>query len=220
MRTRVVQKDVTNRDLTAYLRSAREDGIELICFGELAVSGCLYSRRAVKPIESWLELFAPYGLRVMCGLPVRDEEARLQNVYLYCYEGRYLTYSKVHLFPAMNEDKVYTAGTSPGIWQTDFGRVGVAICYDIRFEGLFTELRRRKVETLFVPAAFPRVRIGDWSRLLIERARQCRCPVVGINAIGNDGVNEFGGRSAVLASDGSVIAEADETSETILDVDL
>jgi predicted amidohydrolase len=55
---------------------------------------------------------------------------------------------------------------------------------------------------------------------LIQRARQLGVTVLGINAVGNDGTNEFGGLSMAVAGSGAVLAEADQTSETFLDVDI
>jgi predicted amidohydrolase len=94
----------------------------------------------------------------------------------------------------------------------------VSICYDVRFPDVYGELQEAGVERLFVPAAFPRVRIEDWKRLLVERAQETGLPVIGINSVGDDGENEFGGSTMVVDADGRVLAQADETSEQILEV--
>ena len=219
MKAHIVQKDVNNRDLKPFLESAREAGTELLCFGELATSGCRYEASPVEPLDKWLELFRPYEFRIMVGLPL-DRGARVTNTYLYYHKGECQFYDKINLFTPMNEDVIYRPGTTPGTFRTDFGKVGAAICYDIRFPELFDDLKATGASRLFIPAAFPRARIEDWRRLLVERAVQTGLPVVGINAVGDDGTNEFGGCSMVVDADGTIVAQADEMSETVLEVEL
>ena len=219
MKVHLVQKDVNNRDLTSFLDRASRSGADVVCFGELATSGCLYQPREIEPLEHWLELFGQYDLHIMIGLP-QHRGRSLVNSYVYYHAGDVQTYEKINLFPPMNEDRVYRPGTEPGVFDTDFGRIGVAICYDIRFVEVFDALKVSNVSRLVIPAAFPRVRIDDWRRLLVERAKQTGAPVFGINAVGDDGTYEFGGSSMVVAADGTVLEQADETSETVLEVEI
>jgi len=219
MKTYIVQKNINNRELVPFLEAAQATSVDLICFGELATTGLLYFSRKVDPLETLVKLLEPYDFAVMIGFPY-DSPDGLRNAYLYCHRGKYLTYSKINLFAPMIEDKLFRPGSEPGLWKTDIGSVGVAICYDLRFPGIFNNLKRMGAERIFVPAAFPRVRINDWRRLLIERAVENAVQMIGINAVGDDGTNEFGGSSMVVAPDGRVIVEADQTSETVLEVQL
>jgi predicted amidohydrolase len=120
----------------------------------------------------------------------------------------------------MNEHKIYQAGDQPGIFETVHGRLAVAICYDLRFDAVFQTLKEAKPEVIFVPAAFPDVRIEEWRKLLVHRALETGVPVVGINAVGDDGVNRFGGNSMVVAPTGDILSEADRSSEMVLKVEL
>ncbi|MFH2050199.1 MAG: nitrilase-related carbon-nitrogen hydrolase, partial [bacterium] len=120
----------------------------------------------------------------------------------------------------MDEDKIYQPGNKPGLFVTEFGRFGVAICFDIRFPVIFTNLKKSTPDIIFIPAAFPRVRIDDWKELLIQRAIETETTIVGINSIGDDGTNEFGGSSMIVDSSGGILAQADESSETVLKVNL
>jgi len=219
MKLAIVQKSISKTDLRPYLDLARDMKAELVCFGELATTGCLYEPREVPPPETVLDLLAPYDFRAMVGLPYATENG-LYNTYLYYHRGWSRMYHKINLFPPFNEPEIFTAGPVPGVWETDFGRLGVAICYDIRFPQVFEELRARQVEKIFIPAAFPRERVDDYRSLLVERARQTGAWVIGINAVGSDERQEYGGCSSVIEPDGSVAVQADETGETILEIDI
>ena len=215
MKARLVQKDCNTASIRKFLDRAASDGIELLCLGELATSGCLYQSRETPPLEKVLAQLEPYDFRVMLGTPYDSPEGK-RNAYVYWHKGTHQVYHKVNLFPGMNEDKVYQPGEDPGIFQTDFGRVGTAICFDVRFPELFQKIRNAGAEMIFVPAAFPLVRIDVYRSLLIERAKETGLKIIGINAVGDDGTNVFGGNSIEISPDGTVLQEADRTSETTL----
>lgn len=219
MRVRLIQKDINQLDLHRYLPGPAESAVDLICFPELGATGCLYEPRAVPAVEEIIAPLADCPAAVMFGA-ARQNEGRLFNTYFYIKDGRYLTYDKVNLFSPFNEDAVYQAGTAPGVFDTDLGHIGVAICYDVRFPDLFAKLKARGVDLVVVPAAFPRIRIEDWRMLLRQRAKETGVPVLGINAVGSDARHEFGGRTAAIDRQGGVVAEAGETGETALDITL
>ncbi|MBD3403122.1 hypothetical protein GF420_09530 [candidate division GN15 bacterium] len=219
VRIRLVQKAVDDLDILPHIERAEADNRELVCFSELATSGCLYERQDVPPLEAMQAGLTPYSIRVITGLPYLSEEG-LRNACLYYHQGFSLIYHKVNLFEPFNEPKVYVPGIDTGIWQTDFETIGVAICFDLRFPALFDEMRQADAKWIVVPAAFPMVRVDDWRALLIERAKQTGATVLGINAVGRDKQNEFGGNSMAVAPDGQVLAEAGRTEPELLDIDL
>jgi predicted amidohydrolase len=219
VKTVLVQKDINDRDIVSYLRQAKERQAGLVCFGELATSGCLYESRDVPSVKSLLDLLGDFEFRIMIGLPYQSSEG-LRNVYLYHYRGEHQLYHKINLFPDMGEPDCYIPGTAPGIFTTDFATVGVAICYDLRFPNIFQDLKQAGAEMIVVPAAWPMVRIVDWRRLLIERAAEYQLPVLGINSVGDDGINLFGGTSIVIDGTGTVLHEADSHTPTLLEFEL
>jgi len=219
MRARLVQKDCTNPEIVAWIKQAEQDGIELICFGELATTGCLYEPRDIPPLPALKNLLAPFQLRIMIGAPYESAEG-LRNAYHFFHQRNHQVYHKVNLFPLMNEPDVYVAGKTPGLFETDFGKVGTAICYDVRFADLFQQIKQAGAQYLVVPAAFPLVRIDAWRENLINRAKETGLKTIGINAVGDDHTNEFGGHSMVIEPDGTVVHETDQTSEMTLDFEL
>jgi len=219
MRACLVQKDINNKDYTGFLEKINSDRTDLVCFGELATSGCLYTSREVPQLESLLNKFNGRPYAVMIGFPYVTPSG-LYNSFLYYQDGKYQIYRKINLFPAMNEDKVFNPGNEPGIFETGFGKIGVAICYDLRFPEVFSNLKKLGAKIIFVPAAFPLVRINDWKNLLIQRATENQATLVGVNAVGDDGTNVFGGSTMVVDSTGKVLHQADETTEQVIEVEL
>ena len=219
MRARLIQKNINNRDFKGFLKDVSPESTDIVCFGELATSGCLYTKRKVPALDELVKNFDGLDYSIMIGCPKSGDEG-LQNCYMYYDSGEYQLYHKINLFSLMNEDKVYTPGTKPGIFDTKFGKIGAAICYDLRFPEIFENSKAAGAEIIFVPAAFPRVRIQDWKDLLVQRAKDNKIKVVGINAVGNDGTYEFGGSSMVVDAQGKVLEQADETTETVIEVEL
>ncbi len=219
MRLRIVQKDINTTGFGDYVSTADGTGLDLVCFCELSATGCLYEPREVPPLQKWLDELSAFDIGVMFGA-ARQEGDVFYNSYVYYQDGRYSLYNKINLFPPFNEDQVYQPGTAPGLFETPLASFGAAICYDIRFPDVFTRLAQLCVPYIVIPAAFPRVRIDDYRRLLTERAKETGATVIGINAVGDDGTNEFGGSSMVVQSDGTVVAQAGETEEAVLDIEL
>ena len=219
MKLCLIQKDINNIDYLSFLEDVVELHPDWVIFGELGMTGCLYD--GGEPIDpaDLIKQCQTFPYAISIGLP-RLVEGSLRNSYLYCYRGETIFYDKINLFPPMNEVQVYQPGITPCVIETPWGKVGVAICYDLRFPQLFQELKEMGAELIIVPAAFPQVRIVAWRDLLIERARETHLPVVGINAVGDDGTNIFGGTTMVVAADGTVIARADEINESIIEVEL
>jgi predicted amidohydrolase len=214
----IVQKDINNLSLENFIEKGNNEKADLVCFGELSTSGCLYLPREVDTLESITNNFRQ-PLAVLFGAPLKLN-GKLYNTYVYYKNGETQIYKKINLFPPMNEDKTYRKGHVPGMFETEFGRFGAAICYDIRFPEIFTNLKNLSPNIIFNPAAFPRVRINEWKELLIQRAIETETTIVGINSIGGDGNNEFGGSSMVVDKAGEILAQADESSETVLKVNL
>lgn len=219
MKIHLVQKRFDDHDPRPFLEEAVSEAADLVCFGELAGTGCLYETQAVDPLDAWLAKLKSYDIAVMLGLPLQSEDG-LTNSYIYHDRGNTLVYNKINLFEPMNETSVYRPGSSPGLFDTKFGRLGVAICYDLRFPDLFVKLKENGAEMIFVPAAWPDVRIDQWRDLLVERARTLAIPVCGINSVGDDGRFKFGGCSMAVDRDGTILAQADELSETVLKIEI
>jgi len=138
-------------------------------------------------------------------------------------EGIVGSYSKVHLFCLMDEHKYFTPGDSCAVFQTSFGKIGMIICYDIRFPELARKFALNGAQILFVSAEWPYPRVAHWELLLKARAIENQMFMVATNRVGSDDRNTFFGRSMVLDPMGEVLVEGDDTELILtceLDMDL
>lgn len=132
------------------------------------------------------ELSRELGMVVVGGGVERDAGA-LYNRALVVDNGRVLgNYRKIHLFSVNGEHRVMSHGQAPLVVDTSLGRVGVLICYDIRFPELVRHYFYEHVQILAVTAQWPEARATHWRTLLRARAIENEMFVVGCNRTGKE----------------------------------
>ena len=124
-------------------------------------------------------------------------------------------YDKTHLFSPMGEDQFYEKGSKLCTFTLDGIRCGIIVCYDLRFPELTRQLCLRGLDVLFVPAQWPKARLGHLRTLTAARAIENQMFVVCCNACGTAGETVFGGNSAIIDPWGETVALAAETEEII-----
>jgi len=166
-------------------------------------------------------------------LAVLVEDGKVANRgFVVDREGRVrATYDKIHLFDvdlptgeSWRESNVYSAGKGVVLVNgTPVGRLGLTICYDLRFPGLFARLAESDADVIAVPAAFT-VPTGKahWHVLLRARAIEAGLFVVAAAQVGHhqDGRNTFG-HSLVVDPWGEILLDMGEGQGVgFADVDL
>ena len=122
-------------------------------------------------------------------------------------EGRLLgTYRKMHLFAA--ERQYMERGDKPVVIDTEFGKIGMSICYDIRFPELFRKEVEMGAEILVNCAGWPYPRVESWNMLHPVRAMENQCYMLSCCCAGASRGNPFIGRSMVIDPWGTVQAAA------------
>lgn len=135
-------------------------------------------------------------------------------------------YDKLHLFDAQVTDKQrsyreserFKAGESLCVIDTPVGRLGLAVCYDVRFPEMFQALRLAGAEVISLPSAFT-VPTGEahWEPLLRARAIETQCYVL---AAAQGGIHAAGrttyGHSMVIDPWGRVNAQAPAAGEAVI----
>ncbi|WP_425469283.1 carbon-nitrogen hydrolase family protein [Pseudoalteromonas neustonica] len=126
-------------------------------------------------------------------------------------------YNKIHLFDvdvadgtgSYRESNFTQAGENVVVVDSPFGKIGLTVCYDLRFSGLFSALQRQGAEVILVPSAFTTV-TGEahWQPLLKARAIETQSYVI---AAAQAGQHENGratyGHSIIISPWGDVLSE-------------
>jgi predicted amidohydrolase len=166
--------------------------------------------------------------------PESAADARVHNTsVLAAPDGEIAAvYRKIHLFDVDLRDQgggVFTesAVVAPGeeivVAETPFGRVGLSVCYDVRFPELFREMAARGADLIAVPSAFaPETGKDHWEVLLRARAIENQAFVVAPAQCGRHSADRRShGRSLVIDPWGIVLAQAaDRPGILVADCDL
>lgn len=151
---------------------------------------------------------------------IEDERVRPASL-VFDEQGKLLArYDKIHLFDvkvadsqaSYSESRSYEAGDEIVCVDTAVGRLGLSVCYDLRFPELYRELFSRGAELVTVPAAFTRVTgAAHWEVLLRARAIENQCYVIAAGQGGRHNERrETWGHSMIVDPWGVVLAQIEE----------
>ena len=219
----------------ALITEAVADGAELVALPEYFPimgrrDGDKIAAREVDgsgPIQDFLaETASKHGIWVIGGsmpLVASVEDKVLNTCLAFNPQGvRVARYDKIHLFgfqkgeERYNESATIEPGRQPVTFDAPFGRVGLSICYDLRFPELFRALG--EIDLLVLPAAFTEVTgRAHWEILLRARAIENQCYVL---AIGQGGVHEnrreTHGNSMLIDPWGDIVARRDKGAGVVV----
>ena len=145
--------------------------------------------------------------------------------YLFGPQGNIVAkYDKIHLFDAnlpdgknFRESQAFHAGNQPVVTPTDWGGLGLSICYDLRFPHLYRYLAQHGAQIIAVPSAFIKI-TGEahWHVLLRARAIETGCFMIAPGQTGfHSGGRQTYGHSLIIDPWGRILAEAGITPEII-----
>ena len=205
-------------------------GQDLIIMPEIWATGYFSFDRYIEESEemngSFVQRFASkakeLGSYLFAGSFVEKNQGRYYNTsVLFDPTGKMLgTYRKVHLFRyGSAEGKILTRGEQPTVLETDFGKVGLSTCYDLRFPKLYREEVDRGAEFLLVTSAWPHQRLEHWKLFNAARALENQCFLISSNCVGTTRNVLMGGHSQVVDPWGIVVASGGD-HETILKTEI
>ncbi|MRH43710.1 carbon-nitrogen family hydrolase [Aquibacillus halophilus] len=231
MKIALMQMDISygnpklNQDrIVQHFKNITKDKVDLVVLPELWTTGYDLTRLdeiadedGTESIQFISNLAKKYHVNIIAGSIAKKTGNQITNTMIVINRKGELIkeYSKAHLFRLMNEEKHLVEGDDDGIFQLENHRSAGVICYDIRFPEWIRTHMLNDTKLLFVVAEWPKPRIDHWKALLISRAIENQCFVIGCNRVGSDPNNEFGGNSMIIGPWGEMISEAQDT-ETIL----
>lgn len=237
-RVAVAQIDLTVGDLegnvrkiVAAIQRARDAGVELIAFPELAISGYPPEDLLLKP--SFIEANgaaldevreATRGLTAVVGFA--DADGDVYNAAALLHDGRLAGVYRKQFLPTygvFDEDRTFRAGSENMVFSRGNLVLGVSICEDLWYPGGPAAEQARAGAQLLVNISASPYHIGkggDRERMLATRAVDNVSAVAFCNLVGGQDELVFEGRSAVIDATGSVVARAAQFQEDLLIVDV
>jgi predicted amidohydrolase len=210
---------------------ARAAGADLVLMPE-NVSMMEWGRRNIvekampeethKALAAFRELARETRLWLHCGsLAVRLNGAQVANrTYVLDPEGEVVAkYDKIHMFDvdlgngeAYRESTTFAPGNATVMVGLPWGKLGLSICYDVRFPHLYRDLAKAGAEFLAVPAAFTRTTgRAHWHVLMRARAIETGCYVFAPAQCGEHvGGRQTFGHSLIVSPWGAVLADGGE----------
>ena len=181
------------------------------------------------------DLAQRHGLWIVAGtIPLRsaDRQRPHASCCVYAADGeRVARYDKIHLFDVQlpggqgtyAESAYTTPGSQPVVVDTPWGRLGLAVCYDLRFPEQFREMSTTGLDLIALPAAFT-VTTGQahWESLLRARAIENQCYLAAAAQTGrHSDKRSTWGRSMVLDGWGRILSNLGATiGVACVDVDM
>ena len=164
-------------------------------------------------------------------IPEKETDKLYNTSYLFDKTGKIIAkHRKMHLFDidikgkmTFKESDVLTAGDDISVADTEFGKIGIGICYDVRFPELARLMVQEGALILFYPGAFNMTTgPAHWELLFRSRALDNQVYCVGVApALNEDASYHSFGHSIITGPWGNVIAEADEKENLIIsEIDL
>ena len=187
-------------------------------------------------IEEYQKLAKRLGVWLSLGgiHRIKDKEVKMSNVHVILNDGGEVVceYEKIHLFDVKIPGRVSlmeSESTKPGdylkICNTPFGKLGLSVCYDVRFPELYSRLAEAGAEILLIPAAFTQTTgMAHWEVLLRARAIENQCYVLASAQTGRHNEKRVSYGDAMIVDPwGTVRARGGSTTENLVlvtDIDL
>ena len=193
----VADKMENVRTVKAYLEKIKDENPDFVILPEMfccpyqTENFPIYAEKEGGPVWQQLSGYAKqYGVYLIGGsMPEKDAEGNVYNTsYIFDREGKQIgKHRKVHLFDidvkggqTFKESDTLTAGDSDTVFDTEFGKIGVMLCFDIRFPELSRMMVNDGAKVIFVPAAFNMTTVpAHWELSFRTRALDNQIYMVG-----------------------------------------
>lgn len=218
----------TERNLDACLARLEEaaaDGAQLTVFPECAIPGYMFdSAEEALPyaeefpgptIEAFERECARLGTHAITGLLERDGDTLYNAAILVGPDGLIGSYRKTHL-PFLGVDRFVTPGDQLKVFDTALGRIGLIICYDLRFPEVARTLALHGADMVALPTNFPMAASLQCDVIAPARAAENRIYLLVANRVGKERTGEFCGLSQIVDPYGKRLVETGQTGEALL----
>lgn len=190
-------------------------GAKIVCLPELFDSGYdlkwlkrTKAKHAAGTLMRFGELAKRHQIYIVGGIARVSGRKMFNSMYLFSPEGKVVGfYDKNFLFRGkpQEEHKYFEQSDDIKVFDTKYGRIGLAICNDVRYSEIFSREARLGAKIIFVCSAFGMKRLDHWLTLPRARAFENQVYVATANMTGKCAV-EFAGHSHIIDFDGNFLS--------------
>ncbi len=218
--------DVMKRNI----KQAKNQGANLVVFPELALTGyvcrdILYELAEPVPkgksIRRLEEVAKNEDIHVVFGALERSEKAHatLYNTAVLLGPNGFIgKYQKMHLptHSVFEEKRYFRLGYQTPVFETEIGKLGLIICYDVFFPEITRLLRLKGSQLIICISASPGVRREFFETLTVARAIENTAFLVYVNLVGVENGLQFWGGSRIVAPTGKIVSQAKYDEEDLV----
>lgn len=199
---------------------------EIIIFPEMTLTG--FTMQSRKFAEDWDGIATKYFINiakkhkkhVFAGIIEREDNKIYNSLYHIDNNGIITArYRKIHPFSYSKEDEFYSAGKEIITTKINQTKIGLTICYDLRFPELYRKYAKDGAEIIINIADWPVQRIEHYKVLLRANAITNQCYMIGVNRVGDDPYYSYPGWSAVFNPMGEKVILVSK-EEKLISVDI
>jgi predicted amidohydrolase len=212
------------------IKQAKNQGANLVVFPELALTGyvcrdILYELAEPVPkgksIRRLEEVAKNEDIHVVFGALERSEKAHatLYNTAVLLGPNGFIgKYQKMHLptHSVFEEKRYFRLGYQTPVFETEIGKLGLIICYDVFFPEITRLLRLKGSQLIICISASPGVRREFFETLTVARAIENTAFLVYVNLVGVENGLQFWGGSRIVAPTGKIVSQAKYDEEDLV----
>ncbi len=212
--------------ITRYIADAKKQGCEMVVFPEMIDTG--YEMETIRrtastaegePFRKISQAAAKSEIYVVCGLSEKEGDKIYNATVAFDPAGQLIgKYRKTHLaaYPPLNEQTAITPGNKFEIIEINGLKIGLIVCYDLRFPEVARKLALQGVDAIVICSAWPFPRLVHWEILIRARAIENQLYVIAANRVGKDGEAFFCGASRIVDPYGVIVSSASENREELI----
>jgi len=160
-------------------------------------------------IKTLTSLASLYNVTICGSIPMFKNNSWYNTMVTITEDGLMHSYDKIHLFTPAGEKEVYSEGNVTTTFILKEWKIQPLICYDLRFP--YLTFNSNNANIIIYSANWPIARVSHWKALLMARAIENQCYVIGVNRTGVDENGyEYPGASTLIDYTGKIILELAE----------
>jgi predicted amidohydrolase len=222
-------KKANIQKMEKYTAEAKQQGADLVIFPELSLTGYIIrdelfelaekipgpSTNAIEKIAKKHETHIVFGMPEISG---KTQATIYNTAVLVGPEGYIGKYRKMYLptHSVFEEKRYFRPGYHAGAFETNIGKIGLIICYDIFFPEVCRLTRLEGAQMIVCISASPAIRKAFFETLTVARAIENTAFLAYVNLVGVEDGLQFWGGSRLIAPNGKIITKAKYDKEDLV----